>query len=421
MKQLFQLLFAFGLLIAGVNRILAHDDEPILYSKSTPANRLSELQEKINAGEVALAYDEKHGYLPASSQVLSFSKTSIQRPKISPARPRAIYYTDDIYIGFVQEGLLEIAVSDTKLGTVFYTQDQEKVDRPKFLRGTNQCLTCHDSLKTRNVPGPQVRSVFVEEDGEPIIALGSFRVDHTTPIKNRWGGWYVTGKHGEQTHLGNLIGPKVKKAAEVDNSQGMNVTDLSPRVDVKPYLSPHSDLVSLMVLDHQADAQNFITKANFETRMALYANEQAKKSGEEVDKTAAKTEKKIRAAADALTKYLLFSGEAPLTSSMSGTTPFRDEFSRSGIRDSKGRSLKDLDLERRLFKFPCSYMIYSPSFDSLPLEVSELVYQQLVDVLIGNDQSSSFSHLSADDRQAIREILLETKTTIPDRWRKELE
>ena len=94
----------------------------------------------------------------------------------------------------------------------------------------------------------------------------------------------------------------------------------------------------------------------------------------------------------------------------------RGEFSARGPRDSKGRSLRDLDLQTRMMKYPCSHLVYSASFDSLPDEAKERVYRRMFDVLTGQDESQQFSHLSGSDRTAIIGILRETKSDLPDYW-----
>jgi hypothetical protein len=127
---------------------------------------------------------------------------------------------------------------------------------------------------------------------------------------------------------------------------------------------------------------------------------------------------RIRGAGDELVKYLLFSEEAKLTGRVRGASGFAAEFARRGPRDKKGRSLRDFDLRRRLFKYPCSYLIYSEGFDALPAEMREHVYRRLQDVLTGRDKGKDFEHLSAADRQAIREILVDTKPGLAACWRK---
>src|SRR5262249_46659298 len=152
-----------------------------------------------------LEFADEFGYLPSvlkefkipvSSQMLVFSKTSLQRDRISPRTPRAIYFDDDVYVGFCRLGeVMEVSVADTKLGTVFYTLRQQPPAKPQFTRHTENCLSCHAS-RHQGIPAHMVRSVFPDRDGNPILSGGSYRVDQTTPIKNRWGGWYVTGTHG---------------------------------------------------------------------------------------------------------------------------------------------------------------------------------------------------------------------------------
>jgi hypothetical protein len=115
--------------------------------------------------------------------------------------------------------------------------------------------------------------------------------------------------------------------------------------------------------------------------------------------------------------YLLFEGETPLTDVVKGTTPFAKEFAQRGPRDAKGRSLRDFDLERRLFKFPCSYMIYSELFDALPDVAHDYIYRRLWDILHGRAGGPAFNHLSEGDRLAIREILLATKPNLPAYWK----
>lgn len=404
------------------------DAEPIRYSASTPENKVTDLERRVAAGETRLEYDERFGWLPSllkslqvpeSSQSLVFSKTSLQRHKIGPRRPRAIYFNDQIYVGFCQGGeVLELSAVDPQLGTVFYTLDQHERDRPVFMRQGDSCLICHGSSQTRNIPGHLVRSVFADREGQPILSSGSYRIDHTSPLSQRWGGWYVSGTHGDQKHLGNLIVAPGQTPTSVDNVAGQNVSDLAPYFDTRRYLTPHSDLVALMVLEHQALVHNQLVRANFLGRTALHHEQELNK---ELDKRTDfrwdSTTSRLRDAVDPLVKALLFSGEARLTARLAGTSDFATQFAAQGPRDSLGRSLRDFDMSRRMFRYPCSYLIYSVSFDRLPDEVRELTYRRLWQALSPDDTRSEFSHLSAEDRIAIREILRDTKPDLPDYWR----
>ncbi len=404
------------------------DREPINYATSQPHNCISRLQDRLDKSETTLERTEHSGYLQSllselqvspTSQTLVFSKTSLQRHRISPHTPRALYFNDDVYIGFCQEGdVLEISAVDPQLGMVFYSLDQRGTEPPKFVRQTDNCLLCHGSSQAQGIPGNLIRSVYPDAGGFPILSSGSFRIDQTSPIEKRWGGWYVTGEHGTHKHLGNLIIRGKKEPEEIDNTQGHNVTDLSSRLDLKPYLTPHSDIVALMVMEHQAIAHNMIIQANFSTQQALHYEAMLNRELKEPPGNRwASTLSRIRSVGDPLVKYLLFSGEAPVQSPIKGTAGFAEQFVKQGPRDSQGRSLRDLDLQTRLFKYPCSYLIYSPAFDALPADVRDYALERIWKVLTGADSSADFAHLSPTDRTAIREILIATKPNLPDYWR----
>ena len=425
-----QCLLAILLLSAFASPAVAeeYDDEPINYSKSTPHNSVSRLIDGLQSGKVRLQHEARYGYLrsllksleiPVSSQTLVYSKTSLQRHRIAPATPRALYFNDDVYVGYCQDGeVLEISAADPQLGAVFYTLSQSASESPKLNRQADNCLICHASSQTRQVPGFVLRSVFVDASGLPILSAGSHRIDQSSPIANRWGGWYVTGTHGPQKHMGNLVIHTETVPNDIDNSAGMNLTNLGDRFDRSAYLTAHSDLVALLVLEHQAEAHNRITRANYVTRQALHyqktLNQELKYPANHVWPS---TASRIKSAAEPLVEYLLFSGEAELTHRITGTSGFAAEFVRQGARDHQGRSLRDFDLQRRMFKYPCSYLVYSPSFQALPRDARDYVFNRLWKILSGEDQSKEFAHLTTADRQAILEILRDTLPNLPKSWK----
>lgn len=396
------------------------DREPIRYSTAPTSNAISSLQQRIESGAIALKFDEEHGYLrsvlqaldvPMSSQMLVFSKTSLQRERITPKTPRALYFNDDVYVGFCLHGtVLETSAVDPNLGAVFYTLNQEPVAKPKFARQTDSCLQCHGSTQTYGVPGHLLRSVYPDRGGEPILSFGSFRVDQTTPFAQRWGGWYVTGTHGAQKHLGNCVVRGQQQPEEINNAAGQNVTDLRNHLTIGNYLTPHSDLVALLVLEHQTAMHNLIARANMHTRQALYEEAELNRElGRPADYRSETTQRRIQNVSEPLVRHLLFSKETPLTDKVGGTSSFAEDFAKRGPRDAKGRSLRDFDLEKRLFRYPCSYLIYSKAFDAMPTVVKSFVYGRMQEILAGRDYSGAFEHLSAEDRQAVREILVATK------------
>jgi hypothetical protein len=414
------------------------EQAPIRYTLSTPKNVVARLQARIAEGKVKLVHEPGYGYLrsllheldiPVSSQVLVFSKTSLQRDRISPRTPRAVYYNDDVTVGFCRRGkVIEIAAVDEVIGTAYYTleKDQEEAEyqdqeesRPMTVvsprRQTESCLTCHASSANRGYPGYLVRSLFVDSQGEPLFARGSFHTDHESPLSERWGGWYVTGTSGGQKHLGNVIDHDAEAGPE--DYGGVNVVDLKGRFATSSYLSPHSDIVSLMVLEHQVGMLNRLARANLETRMALhYQHEMNKALDLPPDEKSESAWSRIRNVGDAVVRYMLFQGETRLTDRVEGTSTFTADFARRGPRDSRGRSLRDFDLTTRLFRYPCSYMIESHAFDSLPKEVKEYVYERLWEVLNGRGGKDD-PRLSGDDCAAIIDILRETKPDLPDSWK----
>jgi hypothetical protein len=262
-----------------------------------------------------------------------------------------------------------------------------------------------------------VRSLYVDPSGQPLLSAGSYAVDHTTPFAQRWGGWYVTGSHGTQRHLGNLIVPRGQSPREMENADGQNVTDLAARFAVEKYPTPHSDLVALMVLEHQTLVHNRLTQANFATRQALaYERDMNEALGKPADERLESTERRIRSAGDKLIEALLMTDEAPLAEPVAGTAGFVDVFAARGPHDAQGRTLRDLELTQRLFKYPCSYLIYSEAFAELPEAMRTYVWQRLREILVDGGGGAPFAHLSAADRRAIVEILQATHPALPPSW-----
>ncbi len=398
---------------------LDFEREPINYSDTDPTDRVFQLGQRLVKGEVTLRWDSAHNYLrsllseldiPVSSQTLVFSKTSLQVSRISPKTPRAIYFNDDAYVGWVQHGdLVEISAADPDLGGTFYTLSQRRTDKPLLKRQTSRCLQCHGSTHTRRIPGHLLRSVYPASSGQPVFRLGTHMNDHTTPFHERWGGWYVTGTHGDQRHMGNVVLDDPDASEDLDTDVGANITDLSSLLDTSPYLSPHSDIVALMVLQHQVRMHNVLTAANHSGRLtardAIVMNRALERP---VGFNSDSTRRRYESAAEKVVQALLFCDEPRLTSPVVGTSEFTQDFQNRGPFDSQGRSLRQFDLTRRLFARPCSFLIYSKSFRSLPHGVLTRVRQRLGDILCGDDTSEDFLHLSVADRRAVREILSET-------------
>ncbi|MBL9168372.1 MAG: hypothetical protein JNN07_11575 [Verrucomicrobiales bacterium] len=387
------------------------DEGTSSYSKAKDTSPIARLQERIDRAEVKLRHDAQFGYLlslleelgvSSHSQLLVFSKTSLQRERITPKTPRALYFNDEVYLGFIPGApFIEVSGMDSKLGGVFYSIDQGKTGRPRFVR-TDQCLECHTSTKTLGVPGPLVRSFVTDADGVVDMASGTSLVNHRTPLSERWGGWYVTGTHGAQTHRGNLSGREAFARHEKEPNYLGNQIDLKRFFDVSRYPAAASDIVALMTLEHQAHMQNFLTRLNQDSTAALRQFGHLNHMKSEIE---------------GFLKYLLFTEEAPLSAPIHGSAAFVGQFTAMGIKDTKGRSLRQFDLERRLFKYPCSYLIYSDAFDALPEQLKETLYRRLWDILTSKDTGPAFAGIPSETKQAIREILTETKKDVPPYWK----
>ncbi len=263
------------------------------------------------------------------------------------------------------------------------------------------------------MPGHLIRSVYTARDGQPSFGAGTFTTDQASPFKERWGGWCVTGTHGTLRHIGNVLIEDQEDPRRLNTDDGANVTDLRSRVNISPYLTPHSDIAALMVLEHQTQMHNLITRARYETTIALYQQRAINKVLERsLEYQSDSTQRRIRAVGDDLLEYLLFAGEFRWNTAIQGTSNFANDFAAAGPRDHQGRSLRDLDLKQRLMKYPCSYLIYTDAFDALPAQVEEYVGRRLREILTGQDDTGEFAHLTQADRRAILEILRDTKPNL---------
>ncbi len=410
-----------------------YSDAPINYRSEDLSDPVAKLQHLLDRGKATLQYEPEYGYLksvlgllkvPVDSQTLVFSKTSFQYKKISPDHPRALYFNDDVYIGKVHEGkAIEVVSFDPMQGAIFYLLDERKVDHPTFQRAELDCTQCHIAAGTRGVPGVLLRSIYPTTTGTQAPSSKSFITDQESPLKDRWGGWYVTGDAGSQPHMGNAVVEDQQSTADAQQDEVKRLISLSRPFDASAYLTSDSDIVAHLVLAHQTQMHNLITLTNYKTRLALYAAANRNKSaGLPADTPLSESDRQqFERPAEQLLHYLLFINEAPLSvsnaQSIDKTSAFAKEFALRGIRDRKGRSLRDFDLRTRTFRYPCSYLIYSDSFDSLPEPAKGYVYHRLLEILTGEDKSADFVSLSDEDRHAILEILLATKAGLPEEWR----
>ncbi len=388
---------------------LPYGQRPIDYFNRETQNPAEDLKSRLETRQTRLAGKSDLDYLKSllkeldispTSQMLVYSKTALNPQLVSPETPRAVFFNENSYVGWVPgAAALEIAAVDPHKGLMFYTlnlpdfskEESKKETQPALPKRESQCLACHAGQSALRIPGGLVRSFITDETGRPLS--GYSRITHQTPFAKRFGGWYVTGQHGQLTHRGNIIEPKAGTEANLTPSPN-NVNDLKGVFDVSRYPSAHSDLVAQMVFQHQIHGQNLLIRVGSEARLGKRSD-----------------------AEDRLIRYLLFLDEAPLAGPVQGSTDFAKWFAHRGQKDSKGRSLRDWDLKTRLFQYRLSHLIETPLFDALPKPAKQRIYQKLHALLSAAEPPKPFDKLPAKERRAIWEIVSEIKTDLPAEWR----
>jgi hypothetical protein len=404
-------LVTMGLALAS-GQTLPLDHPAIGYSSLPLTDPVTALSRKIEQGQVRLAFDPVTGYLPAvlkaldipvESQMAVFSKTSIQAMRIEPSNPRVLFFNDAVIVGWVRGGYLELASHDPRRGMVFYRLDQRLSEYRKRMAAATpespftrrqDCLRCHMTAATFGVPGVLLRSVFPSRSGVPLINAPQYDTDGRMTFDKLWGGWYVTGSSGPALHMGNLIAVDEAHPELMLEGGPVHLDSLEGKCGPQTRLTPYSDIAALLVFEHQVRIMNLLTRAGWESRIALAGNHSLTLPA--------------RAALNELADDMLFIGEAPLQGEIEGTSGFAEAFASRGPRDREGRSLRDLSLRGRLLRYPCSYMVYSKAFEALPAQARAAVYRRMWKAL---------SSKPAADRDAIVEILRETKSGLPDYFR----
>ena len=405
------------LVMAGASATLGQSDyheidqPPHNYRQRAPQDRFTRLKDDFESGRIVLDRTSERAFvlsvlqaldIPSSSQMLVFSTTSLQLSLISPANPRALYFNEDIYLGYVPGGRIEIVSLDPELGGIFYIFDIPKDMRPLRIERSERCMNCHAGEDTGYVPGLVVKSVVPGPTGGSLTAYRQTLTGHGIPFEQRFGGWHVTGKHGITNHWGNLTGRFVNgEIVSIPNPPG-------ERFKWEKYPVATSDVLPHLLHEHQAGFVNRIVEAGYRARTALHTNG---------DKLSDAHAKQLDAQAEIITRYLLFADEAPLPSGgVDGDAAYKTDFLRTRRATADGISLKDLDLRTQLFKHRCSYMIYSPVFDGLPSAMKQRVYQRLRAALSLEPPDKDYTYLPASEKQAIRAILKATLTDLPVKW-----
>ncbi len=393
---------------------------PVSYSATQPADIISRLQARLASGQLKFTGTDREIVqrllreleISIESQVLVFSKTSFQRARIRPDSPRALYFSDTTYVGWVPGGLMEVTSMDPSLGPVFYSFDPraDNATERRFVRDPD-CLRCHGGNFVPHIPAVFARSVFADEEGEPLLRQGTEVVDSRTPFEQRWGGWYGTGKHGKALHRGNIIAQEKNDKLVANFATGANITDLSPYFTTARYLRPNSDIVALLVFEHQLAVHNALTRAAFSCRRMLQYQKSLQQNLKEpvteepsYDSVKAVFETATREVVDCL----LFKDEARLPGGIEGNAEFPRAFQASSRRAPDGGSLKELELKGHVFKNRCSYLIYSESFLGLPAVLKRRIFERLAGALRPANPDARYAYIPADERLRIVSILRRT-------------
>ncbi len=387
------------------------DQPPHQYHQRQPRDRFTKLKDDFETGRIPLDRSSEKAFvasllkaleIPASSQMLVFSTTSLQLSLITPSNPRAIYFSDDLYLGYVPRGRIEIVSIDPDLGGIYYIFDIPRGDRPLRLERSERCMNCHAGPDTHFVPGLVVKSVIPGPSGGSLTAYRIEQSGHQIPLDQRFGGWYLTGQGGLTNHFGNLTGRL--------SPQGLAKFPIQPGklFDFNRYPYGSSDVLPQLLHEHQTGFVNRAVEATYRARTDLYDGH---------GKLDAAQATELDQQARILARYLLFADEVALPAGgVAGDEQFKADFLLNRHPGSEGASLRDFDLKTRLFKHRCSYMIYSAAFQGLPVPLKERVYRQLGAALAVKKPDPDYAYLPTSEKSAIRSILKSTLPDLPKGW-----
>ena len=384
------------------------DSEPHRYFQRTAVDRFSRRIPELAAGRLPLDRSSERAFLksllraldiPESSQLLVFSNTSLQLSLINPDNPRALYFSDDLYLGYVPGGKIEVATIDAELGAVFYIFDIPRSDSRVVVERARRCMNCHANEDTLKVPGLSVKSVAPGPGGGSLDTFHPGQSGHTQPLAERFGGWYVTGTGGFDGHWGNRMGRLYQGE--------LSATPLEPgtRFSFERYPVATSDLLAHLLHEHQVGGVNRLIRAQYRFRELRHRN-----GGSVPQALPPDLETEL---ADLLS-YLLFAQEAPLPASgIPGNPAFREGFARNR-KAVDGHSLKDLDLRTRLLRFRCSYLVHTPFFEGLDADLRRRILRDLDHALSPEKRNAASRHLSDSEAAVIRTILRATVPGFPN-------
>ena len=379
----------------AAKRLRDFEKAPHNYWEHPPRDRFTQLKAALEGGRIPLDRASEKAFVTSllkaldispATQTLVFSTTSLQLRRISPRNPRALYFNEDIYVGWVPGGQLEIVSIDPRLGGIFYIFDIPRESAPVKVERSARCFNCHAEFEIGRVPGLLLKSVVPGNGGGSLESFRNDRTGHGIPFKDRFGGWHLTGRHGIQQHQGNLVGEFVA---------GVIKTYPNPPAKQfrwETYPVATSDVLAHLLQEHQVGFVNRAVKATYDTRAAIAAGE---------------ARAVIQKHSETLTQYLLFAEETPLPAGgAEGAAALKEFFLARARKTTKGASLREFDLRTRMFKYRCSYMIHSAAFTGLPAPLKTAVLKNVRTALLTDHALSA--HLPVAEKQAIHRILSAT-------------
>ncbi|MBK8094005.1 MAG: hypothetical protein IPK32_19045 [Verrucomicrobiaceae bacterium] len=403
-------------LLRGVDRdyrVIDFRAEPHNYATWQPKDRFAELLQRVEKGEVTLDTTDDQSMLrslltalkiPVSSQLLLFSASSLHSEIINPRNPRALFFNEDTYVGYVPGGVLEVAAADPERGPIFYVFDrmQPGGPMPRLERGT-KCFNCHGGVATKGLPGLIAESLLVSQAGSSLETYRRDEQGHHIPLENRFGGWHLTGGHHISGHRANVYGlTRNGRTEKQDVIPGQTWA-------LEKHLLPTSDILPHLIHEHQIGFENRLVRGIYTVRQLKHERKGMLGNTELTE---------IDTWAQEFARYVLFADEAKFPSSgIQGDSVYAKAFQEDRRASKRGLALKDLDMKTRIFKHRCSYMLYTDTWKHAPKELKDRVYFRMAEGLRDAQPNPALAHLSIEERRAIREILKDTMTDLPAWWR----
>jgi len=387
----------------AARRVRDFEKAPHNYWTRPLTDRFTQFKTALESGKLSLDRSSEKAFVVSllkalnispATQTLVYSTTSLQLRRISPRNPRALYFNEDVYVGWVPGGQIEIASIDPALGGIFYIFDIPRGrEAPIRIERSTRCFNCHAEFEIGRIPGLLIKSVIPGPGGGSLESFRGDQTGHSIPFKDRFGGWHLTGKHGITEHWGNLVGELsptgLKKYANPPGRQF--------RWETYPVAT--SDVLAQLLHEHQVGFVNRAVKATYDVRGALVKGD---------------AKGQIVQHADILTRYLLFTNEVRLpTGGIEGDPALKAHFLKNARKTKLGVSLRQFNLRTHLFKYRCSYMIHSVTFSGLPGPLKKRVLLNLRAALDPVKSHPASGHIPAGEKKAIGLILASTLDNYP--------